>query len=164
MRDAGMDLPVATTGGNMADEQMHQCAQVLPAEVLFGGTIAWAPDDIGRGPVRDAQSAYVSALRKFGLKPEAGYVTVWDPALLVMSALRALGPNAGADQVRTYLSELQGWVATQDVFDFKSYPQHGVGVNSVLIMRWDKNTQAFVPASRRVGAIRVARTTSAPHR
>jgi branched-chain amino acid transport system substrate-binding protein len=140
---------------------MQQYAHVLPTEVLFGGTIAWAPGDVGRGPVRDAQSAYVSALRKFGLKPEAGYVTVWDPALLVVSALRALGPNADAGQIRTYLSELHGWVATQGVFDFKSYPQHGVGVNSVLIMGWDKTTQAFVPASRRGGALRVAQTATA---
>jgi branched-chain amino acid transport system substrate-binding protein len=154
LRDAGMDLPVATTGGNMTPEQMHQYASFLPSDVLFGGTIAWAPGDIGPGPIRDAQLAYVAALRKAGLEPEAPYVTVWDPALLVVDALRKLGPDADAAHLREYIAGLHGWTATQGVFDFNGFPQHGVGVNSVLIMRWDAAKQAFVPASKRGGARR----------
>jgi branched-chain amino acid transport system substrate-binding protein len=154
LRDAGIDLPVATTGGNMTFEQMQQYASFLPTDVLFGGTIAWAPGDIGPGPIRDAQLAYVAALKKGGLRPEGPYVTVWDPALLSVDIVRALGENPNAQQVRAYLANLHGWVATQGVFDFKSYPQHGVGVNSVQIMRWDKTKQTFEPASKRGGARR----------
>lgn len=154
MRDAGMDLPVATTGGNMTPEQMHQYASFLPSDVLFGGTIAWAPGDIGPGPIHDAQSAYVAALHKAGLEPQAPYVTVWDPAMLVVDALRKLGPDADAAHLRDYLAGLHGWTATQGVFDFTAFPQHGVGVNSVLIMRWDAAKAQFVPASRRGGARR----------
>jgi branched-chain amino acid transport system substrate-binding protein len=154
MRDAGVDLPVATSGGNMTPEQMHQYAQFAPTDVLFGGTIAWAPGDIGPGPIRDVQTAYVAALRKNGLQPEAPYVTVWDPALLTVDALRKLGPDADAASIRAYIAGLHGWVATQGVFDFTGFPQHGVGVNSVLLMRWDKDTQTFVPASKRGGALR----------
>lgn len=154
MRDAGIDLPLATSGGNMTPEQMHQYAQFAPSEVLFGGTIAWAPGDIGPGPIHDLQMAYVAALKANGLQPEAPYVTVWDPALLAVDALRKLGPDADAASIRAYIAGLHGWVATQGVFDFAGFPQHGVGVNSVLLMRWDKDTQSFVPASKRGGALR----------
>ena len=154
LRDAGMNLPVATTGGNMTPEQMHQYASFLPSDVLFGGTIAWAPGDIGPGPIRDAQNAYVGALHAAGLEPEAPYVTVWDPAMLVVDTLRKLGPDTDAAHARAYIAGLRGWTATQGVFDFAGYPQHGVGVNSVLIMRWDAAKAAFVPASKRGGARR----------
>jgi branched-chain amino acid transport system substrate-binding protein len=154
LHDAGIDVPVATTGGNMTYAQMQQYAGFLPTELLFGGTIAWAPGDIGPGPIRDAQLAYVADLKKDGMRPEAGSVTVWDPALIAVDVLGALKPNADANAVREYLSNLHGWVGTQGVFDFKSYPQHGVGANSVLIMRWDKTKQTFVPASRRGGMLR----------
>jgi branched-chain amino acid transport system substrate-binding protein len=153
MRDAGMDLPVATSGGNMVPEQMKQYAAFTPSDVLFGGTIAWAPGTIGKGPIRDAQMAYVAALEKNGLKPEAPFVTVWDPALLAIDTLTKLGPDTDASSVRAYIAGLHGWVATQGVFDFTGFPQHGVGVNSVLIMRWDKATQTFVAASKRGGAL-----------
>ena len=154
LHDAGIDVPVATTGGNMTYGQMQQYADFLPTGILFGGTIAWAPGDIGPGPIRDAQLAYVADLKKAGMRPEAGSVTVWDPALIVLDVLRAVKPNADASTVRQYLSNLHGWVGTQGVFDFKSYPQHGVGANSVQIMRWDKTKQTFVPASRRGGMLR----------
>jgi branched-chain amino acid transport system substrate-binding protein len=154
MRDAGMDLPVATSGGNMTPEQMHQYAAFAPSDVLFGGTIAWAPGDIGAGPIHDVQMAYVAALKKNNMQPEAPYVTVWDPALLAVDTLRTLGPDADAASVRAYIAGLHGWVATQGVFDFTGFPQHGVGVNSVLIMRWNGATQSFVPASKRGGALR----------
>jgi branched-chain amino acid transport system substrate-binding protein len=152
--DAGIDVPVATFGGNMTYAQMQQYAGFLPTELLFGGTIAWAPGDIGAGPIRDAQLAYVADLKKAGMHPEAGSVTIWDSALIAADVLGALKPDVDASTVRAELANLHGWVGTAGVFDFKRYPQHGVGANSVLIMRWDKATQTFVPASRQGGMLR----------
>ncbi|MGA2393622.1 MAG: ABC transporter substrate-binding protein [Candidatus Lustribacter sp.] len=154
LHDAGMDVPVATSGGNMTYGQMQAYAGFLPTDMLFSGTIAWVPGDIGPGPIRDAQLAYVAALKSAGMRPEAGAVTVWDPALIAVDVLRAVGPHAEAGNVRAYLANLHGWVGAQGVYDFKSYPQHGVGANAEIVMRWDAANGTFVPASRRGGALR----------
>jgi len=45
-------------------------------------------------------------------------------------------------------------VGLDGVYDFIGFPQRGIGVNAVLIMRWDPSTKTFVPASRRGGAKR----------
>ena len=101
MRDAGLDVPVATTGGNMTFTQMQQYAAFLPKEVLFGGTIAWSPGDARMPAVRKAQLAYLAALEGAGMKSEGGYATVWDPAMLAVDALNALGPDVDATKMRS---------------------------------------------------------------
>jgi branched-chain amino acid transport system substrate-binding protein len=151
MNDAGLDIPVVTSGGNMTYAQMQQYASFLPKDLLFGGMLAWVPGDVGPGPLRDQQMAYVAALRAEGLRSEAGYAGVWDPAFLLVDALRHLGPDATSDQIRAWLGQLHGWTGTDGVFDFHSYPQRGVGIDTVLIMRWDPAAKAFVAASKRGG-------------
>jgi branched-chain amino acid transport system substrate-binding protein len=151
MHDVGVDVPIATSGVNMTYEQMKQYSSFMPSQVLFGGTLGWAPGVVGPGPIRDAQNTYLAALHKAGLRPSASYSTAWDPALLAVEVLRAVGPSADPEKARAYLSALHGWVATQGVYDFKSFPQRGVGTNAALILRWDKTKQDFVPASGRGG-------------
>jgi len=151
LNDAGLDVPVLTTGGNMTYAQMQQYAAFLPKDMLFGGMLAWVPGDVGPGPLRDKQMAYVAALNAEGLKSEAGYAGVWDPAFLLVDALRHAGPDATSEQVRSWLSSLHGWVGTDGVFDFRSYPQRGVGIDTVLVMRWDPASKSFAGASRRGG-------------
>jgi branched-chain amino acid transport system substrate-binding protein len=130
---------------------MQQYATFLPTDLLFGGILSWAPGDVGPGPIHDAQMAYVAALRAKNLRPEAGYATVWDPAMMLVEALRRLGPDARSDQIRGWLGDLHGWTGTDGVFDFHSYPQRGISVNSVLLMRWDHERKSFVAASHRGG-------------
>jgi branched-chain amino acid transport system substrate-binding protein len=148
MRDAGIDVPVATSGGNMTYGQMTTYAAFLPSELLFGGTVAWAPGDARVAAVRQAQLAYVAALDKAGMKPEGGYATVWDPGILAVAVLNVLGPDADAAKVRAYLADLSGWNGIQGIYDFKRFPQRGVGADAVLVMRWDATKKTFVPATR----------------
>jgi branched-chain amino acid transport system substrate-binding protein len=153
MRDAGMDVPVATTGGNMTFTQMQQYAAFLPKEILFGGTVAWSPGDARVPAVRTAQLAYLSALDKAGMKPEGGYATVWDPAMLAVDALNVLGPDVDATKMRSYLAGLHGWAGIQGKYDFRKFPQRGVGADAVLVMRWDDTKKAFVSGTQAVAAV-----------
>jgi branched-chain amino acid transport system substrate-binding protein len=154
MHDDGIDVPVATSGGNMTYGQMQQYAQFIPSELDFGAQLAFAPGDIAPGPVRDKQLAFVATLKKASLRPEAGYETVWDPAQLAVDIMRHIPADADAAAARAYLAKLHGWVGLDGVYDFIGFPQRGIGVNAVLIMRWDPSTKTFVPASRRGGAKR----------
>jgi len=154
LHDAGMDLPVVTTGGNMTLGQMKSYADFLPTDMLFGGQISFAPGDIAPGPIHDNQLALLASLTHAGLKFDGGYAIVWDPALLAVEVMRHLGADATPAAARAYLANIHGWTGTDGVYDFAGYPQRGIGANTVLIMRWNPTTQRFDPASRRGGAKR----------
>jgi branched-chain amino acid transport system substrate-binding protein len=117
--DAGIDVPIGGGNGNLLISQLDQYKAFLPKELYFAGNIAIAPDSIGKGPIQDAQAVYFRAFRAAGLTPDLGYAIGWDPAMILISALRELGTSATADQVRSYIVNLHGWVGVEGVYDFR---------------------------------------------
>lgn len=71
--------------------------------------------------------------------------------MLVVSALRKLGPNATAQQIRDYLANLQGFGGINGVYDFKKTPQRGVNDSSVYVTRWDASQKTWVVVSQSRG-------------
>jgi branched-chain amino acid transport system substrate-binding protein len=122
--------------------------------MYFAGNIAIAPDSIGKGPIQDAQTVYFDAFREAGLTPDLGYGIGWDPAMILVSALRELGTAATADQVRAYIVNLHGWVGINGVYDFRDGSQRGIGQQSQVMDRWDKDRGVFIAVSRRAGYLK----------
>lgn len=147
LRDAGLDIPVVTTNGNMTDAQMTQYGDMVPDQMYFPGVAAVVPDAVKDKAVRDAVLAYRNALRAHGYKPEYIPVTGYDPGLLVVSAFRKLGTNANAEQIRQYLANLRGFAGATGRYDFKAVPQRGLGQDAVIMVRWDKAKNAPVAVS-----------------
>jgi branched-chain amino acid transport system substrate-binding protein len=143
--DAGLDLPVFATGSIMSPGQMQQYGSLVPKELVvdaFRG--AEVPDPTARGKVRDAQAVYTQAITKAGYKPNAFHANVWDPMMLLVDALRALGPNATGAQVRDYIEHVRGWSGIEGAYDFTSGKQYGIGEDGVALFRWDKTSQNWV--------------------
>jgi hypothetical protein len=46
-----------------------------------------------KGPLRDAETAYQKAFRQLGIGPDNGHVLAWDPAAIIVEALRHRGIN-----------------------------------------------------------------------
>jgi branched-chain amino acid transport system substrate-binding protein len=147
LRDAGLDIPVVTTNGNMTDSQMTQYAQMLPSGLYFPGVAAVVPDAVRDRGVLDAVTTYRDALSAHGYKPEYIPVTGYDPGLLVVAALRKLGPSATAEQLRQYLSNLRGFAGATGRYDFRAVPQRGLGPDAVIMVRWDKSKGGPVAVS-----------------
>lgn len=152
MFDAGMDLPVATSGGNANDQQIQQYAGFLPTELDFGALISFVPGTADDRRVRDKQLKMIDALKKAGMRPEAGFSSIWDAAELAVDVLRNIPPTGGRAAALAYLSKVHGWIGIDGIYDFAAYPQRGVGMDSVLIVRWNAASKALVPASRGGGA------------
>jgi len=152
LHDGGVDVPVATGGGNMTFAQMQQYGQFLPTDQEFAAQLSFAPGSVGPGPLRDKQRAFLETLKKAGLRPEAGNEIVWDPAALAVDVMRNIPVGAGPSAARAYLSKVRGWVGVDGVYDFIGYPQRGIGINTVLIMAWDPGSKTFLPISGRGGA------------
>lgn len=144
--EAGLGLPILTTAGNLSDAEMHAYAAFLPKELYFPGTPAFGPDQIPPGPLKRALQSYFDALKAAGAKPENATSLAWDGTFLIVDALRKLGTAATATQIRDYIAALRGNVGIYGPHDFVAVPQRGLGIGSVVIIRWDA-TRGWVAAS-----------------
>jgi branched-chain amino acid transport system substrate-binding protein len=155
LRDAltsGFNLPVLTTNANMTFAQMTQYAQFMPAELYFPGFSSVTPNQIADARLRASVQEYDRTLAAQGAKPEFMQSTTYDPALIIASALRKLGPNASASAIRDYIGQLRGFPAASGIYDFRTYPQRGLGQSSVIVVRWDHAKQSWVAVSKPGGA------------
>jgi branched-chain amino acid transport system substrate-binding protein len=148
IQDAGIDVPVLTSYSNATSGQMLSYKGYLPKELLMAGLPTMvAPDQLPRGALRDRVASYNRDLTAAGVRPDALQTTPWDAGLLIVDALRRIGPNATAAQVRDYLSGQRNFTGVTGTFDFKKVPQRGVDwKSSVLMTRWDPAKDTFVAA------------------
>jgi branched-chain amino acid transport system substrate-binding protein len=142
MIQAGLTLPVGTTGGNMTYAQMNQFAAILPKQLYLPGP-EWAVDGnpkIGLPPAVVAkQTAFYRAFAAAGVKPDEGSVLGWEPGNLIVEALRALLPGAGAAQLRQYLAGLTSAAGVNGIYDFRKSPQRGLSLDNVIVTRWNQS-------------------------
>ena len=150
---AGLDVPVATTDGNMTYTQMKQYAAFLPKQLYFPSA-AWA----ARGPgvqvpaaVKKAQDDFYAAYKAEGAAPDAAANHGWGPAMLVIDALRALPSNATAAQVREYIAHQKSYAGINGVYNFEAVPQRGLSVQNAVVTRWDPAHQAWETVSQATG-------------
>jgi branched-chain amino acid transport system substrate-binding protein len=151
--DAGLDLPILTSAGNATYVQMKQYAAFLPKQLYFGGLPQTQPDQIADKAAKAAVNDFIAALSAKQIKPEYLHITAWDPALIVVSALRKIGPGATTAQIRAYIAGLHGWVGVNGPYDFPRYPQRGLGHGGTVMTRWDESRGVFAGVSKPGGAL-----------
>jgi branched-chain amino acid transport system substrate-binding protein len=144
--EAGVGIPILTTAANLSDAEMHAYAAFVPKELYFPGTPAFAPDVVPTGPMKRALQTYYAQLKAAGAKPENAISLAWDATFLVLDALKKLGLNATASQIRDDIGALQGSVGIYGTHDFVAIPQRGLGIGSVVMIRWDP-VRSWVAAS-----------------
>ena len=147
LKDAGLEkVPVMTNFGNLVHAQLAQYASFVPEHFYLTAPRFVTYDLSAKGPVPDAQRAFYEKLRAKGIEPDAPHSLSWDPALILVDALRRLGTGATAKDVRDYLESFHGYAGTIGIFDFRDGSQRGVGLSSVVLVRWnpEKNTWSTV--------------------
>ena len=66
----------------------------------------------------------------------------------MLDAYKHLGFDATPAAIRAYIAGLQGFVGINGVYDFKAIPQRGIGIEWLVMIRWDKNKQSTVGVSK----------------
>ncbi len=150
MQSTGLDIPVLATPGNMTYVQMKQYVNFLPKELYFPGSASFAPESLPNGPEKRAVNAYLDAFKAIGVRPDQGHLFVWDPILIIVDALNKLGPNATPAQIRDYITAYHG-VGVFGRYDYHTTPQRGVGVDSVIMVRWSPEKNTWVGVSKAGG-------------
>jgi branched-chain amino acid transport system substrate-binding protein len=154
MQDAALDLPVLGGNGNQTYAQMTQWASFLPRQYYLY-SFKWAEyRELRGGPVKDAMRVLYRSFDAAGLRPDLGASLAWDPALIVVSVLRKLGPQATAQQVRDAILGITEFAGIDGFYDFRVGNQRGLTLKDCIVVRWDASQRRWIPASGSGGAKR----------
>lgn len=148
MKDAGLQLPVYASTGNMSYEELKNLADLIPKQMFFClGPIPAPGRPVANGPLKKAQSEYLAAFAALGIKPTYSHASAWDTGLVAVEALRAAGPEATPGRIRSYVNALHGFAGVQAVFDFRSGDMRGFPVDAARLLRWDQAEETWYVAS-----------------
>lgn len=151
---AGLDIPIAPTSGNQTYAQMTQWADFLPKQLVLPSALF--PVHAGQFTldprVEAAQKELHAAYAARGIKPDNSVATSWDAALIIVEGLRKIGPDGTAEQLRDYIASLQDFAGINGVYDFKKYPERGLGQEAAIVTRYDTASKTFVWLSKPGGA------------
>ena len=154
VQQAGLDVPVATTDGNMTYAQMNQFAAFLPKQLYIPASewVALENPKIKLDPaVQKAQETFYKVFKDAGLQPEVSSELSWEPAMIVIDALRKLGPKATATQIRDHIAHLKGFAGVNGVYDFERTPQRGLDIENALVTTWNPQSKQWEPVSKLTG-------------
>jgi branched-chain amino acid transport system substrate-binding protein len=151
---AGLDIPIAPTSGNQTFAQMKQWADFLPKKMLMPSALFPEHDGVYQlaPAVEKAQHDMYAVLKERGLKADNMEATSWDAGLIVVSALKKLGPDATAAQIRDYIANLTDFAGIDGLYNFKDNPERGLGPANSIITRYDAAQQAWVWLTQPGGA------------
>ena len=153
MVQAGLNVPFGTTNGNQTYAQMNQYKDFLPKE-LYIPTSVFLPHEglFTLDPqVEEAQKKFHASFKAANIKPDNMSALAWDPANLVIGALRKLGTKATAQQVKQYIESQTSHPGINGVYDFKAVPQRGLTVKNALVTRWDPAADTWTVVSQPTG-------------
>jgi branched-chain amino acid transport system substrate-binding protein len=152
-REAAIDIPVLTTYGNSTYSLIaQQWASFLPRELYISAQANLAPQQVTDRATKAALSQHFAALQKFSIPSDVMSGGPWDTGMIVIDALRKLGPNATATQIRDWLLNTRNWTGINGRYDFKAVPQRGLTRNALYMARWDAQKQIWVAVSKAGGA------------
>ena len=134
--DSGIDVPVFASGANMNPAQLQGYNGFMPKELIFNGAVGLVEDPGARPAVRQQQALMFKAMKAAGLRVEIAHQLTWDPTMIVIDALRQLGPGATAEGVHQYLQHLRSWAGVEGVYNFSTGDQAGLGESGAALFRY----------------------------
>jgi branched-chain amino acid transport system substrate-binding protein len=146
MIQSGLDIPIEVTSGNESFPQMEVWKDFLPKHLVMSSALFPEHDGLlNLDPrIEAAQHAMYAALAAHHLKADNMEATSWDAALIVVAALRKLGPNATAEQIREFIANLTDFPGIDGVYDFKANPERGLGPDSAIAVTYDPEKKVWV--------------------
>ncbi len=143
---AGLDIPIAPTSGNQTVAQMTQWADFLPRQLTLPSSLWPVHKSLFEldPRVEKAQADMHAAVAARGIKPDNSMANSWDVALITVAGLNKIGPDGTAAQLRDYIANLQDFPGIDGIYDFKKYPERGLGAEAANVTRYDPATKSFV--------------------
>ncbi len=151
MSDAGLDIPVFTSQGNMSIAQLNSYKAFAPKELLFPGYAALAPDSVTDGGVREKVDAFKSSMKEANLTPDLLHATPWDTVFLIQETFKRAGANATPQQLKAAVAGIRNWPGIFGRYDWPASPNRGLGVNWIIVSQWDPARSTWFAVSKAGG-------------
>ena len=155
VQDVGLDVPVLISAANMSYPQLESYKDFMPKELLFSGPPALVPDSVTDRAVKNAVADYLQIYKTAGAaRPGINSFVTWDPLRIMLAALKKVGADATASQVRGAIAATRAFPGILGRYDFVKTPQRGLDDSWVIVERWDPVKDGFVAMSKPGGALR----------
>ena len=148
LHDAGVDVPLHTSAVNMNVRQLGDYNGFLPKELFFNAEMYEAPEEVKVSSLKAAIDEFYAAYKKAGIEPSPESGLSWDPAKIVVAALRALPPNATGQQLASYINNLHDFAGVCGLYDFRTGDHHGLTESSLMFVKWVPATKSFSAVSK----------------
>lgn len=152
LRDSGWNVPVLGSSSVQSDAFVARYSSVFPQEYYIYSAAWPAYAQLKPGTYKTALGRVLKVLGAAGVRPDSNVVIAWDSAMIVVKAFEKLGFDATPEQIRDYVASLRGYAGISGIFDFPAYPQRGLGLNDAIVVKWDRATSSWDPASGRAGS------------
>jgi branched-chain amino acid transport system substrate-binding protein len=149
VRDTGLDtLTIFAASSSMIYTQMLGLASILPKTVLFAAY--GYNSDKGRNEAQTRKlKTFDTAVTTAGMHIDGVTGMAWDGAAIVIDGLRAIGPDATGEQLRDWITSQKNYVGISGVYDLgQKDDTHGLGIDDLIIVRWEPQKQIWIPASK----------------
>ena len=154
MVQAGLDVPTGTTDGNMTYAQMTQYANFLPKQLYIPASQWVVRDATLLAPaVVEKNKEFYKAFQEAGAQPDIASELAWEPAMIVAHALRTLGPNTTAPQLRDFIAHLRDFAGVNGIYDFTKEPQRGLDVSATVVTLWSPQAKTWQVVSKPTGVL-----------
>ena len=127
---------------------MDQYTAILPQEIYFVASgLHRARHHAARAPCATRSRPSTKPSTRKGSIPTSATASRGTRRSIVIDALRHVGTNASAKQVLDYISSSSISPATDGYYDFTDGSQRGIGLDAVVVCRWDPAKKTWVAAS-----------------
>ncbi|WOP17426.1 ABC transporter substrate-binding protein [Raineyella sp. LH-20] len=144
MAQAGLDLPVATTDGNLTYAFLKRIKAFLPDPLLIPATRDFWVDSAWTDPtVRELEDKYhADYLTKYGEQPDFGPGVAYDAVLVMAHAI----DKAGGDhtKVKGALESTQGFPGVVGTYSFSAKDHRGLTQKDVGIVQATKDGFSYL--------------------
>ncbi len=151
---AGLDVPLGTTNGNQTYAQMEQYKEFLPKQLYIPTSVFLPHDGLFKldPRVEVQQRKFFAVFKAANLKIDNMTALAWDPAVIVVDALRKVGTQATASQIKEYIGSQTNLAGVNGIYDFTAVLQRGLTVKNALVSRWDAAADTWIVVSEPTGA------------
>jgi branched-chain amino acid transport system substrate-binding protein len=151
LRDAAWDVPVLGSSSVESGAFVARYNAVFPKDYYIYSAAWPAYAQLPKGPYKTALGKVLSVYGAAGINADSNNVIAWDSAMIVVQAFQKLGFDATPDQLRDYVANVHDYVGISGAYDFRAYPQRGLGINDSIVVKWNHAANRWDPASGRAG-------------